>query len=298
MNTTTEAEPLDHAPTEHVVLPVPVVDWTTVVKAGNPGKEPTRGRLRELRRKRHLTDGITVTRRGDRSLQGRANYYSVLSALAARSRQEGNDEDAAELERSASELETRFRERLQQFLCAHDLEDLPEADFCEELAAATAKRLAGWRRLHQALLAAAVVVGTDGNIAHLHGTSPRGEPVEVDLPQLLLERQSLTVGDTVWVLSRVVGDAVLVELLPAIRVQLPNWKRERIRTELAGLVDITWPQESRVAGDDGLAEDDRAARAEHYRSTVAADLTMEQMAQLKAAAAAGQIPRRRLRPAG
>jgi hypothetical protein len=68
----------------------------------------------------------------------------VLSALAARSRQEGNDEDAAELERSASELETRFREKLQQFLGTHGLEDLPEADFCEELAAATAKRLAGF----------------------------------------------------------------------------------------------------------------------------------------------------------
>jgi hypothetical protein len=298
MNTMPEDEPLDHAPTGHVVLPVPVVDWTTVVKARDPTREPTRGRLRELRRKGHLADGIAVTRRGDRSLQGRASYYSVLSALAARCRQEGADEDAAELEQSASELETRFREQIQDFLRTHHLADLPDADFCEELATATAEQLARWRRLPQALLAAAVVASTDDNITHLHGASPRGEPVEVDLPRLLLERQSLTIGDTVWVLSRVVGDAVLVELLPAIRVQLPNWKRERIRTELAGLVDITWPQESQVAGDDGLAEDDRAARAEHYRSTVAADLAMEQMAQLKAAAAAGQIPRRRLRPAG
>jgi hypothetical protein len=298
MNTVTEAESLDRTPTEHVVLPVPIVDWTAVVKAENPGKEPTRGRLRELRKKGHLTDGITVTRRGDRGLQGRANYYSVLSALAARSRQEGNDEDAAELERSASELETRFREKLQQFLSAHDLEDLPEADFCEELAAATAKRLAGWRRLHQALLAAAVVIGTDGNTAHLHGTSPRGEPVEVDLPQLLLDRQSLTAGDTVWVLSRVVGDAALVELLPAIRVQLRDWKREHVPTELSGLVDTIWTKEPPAAGDDGLAEADRAAQAEHYRSTAAANLTMDQIAQLKAAAAAGHIPRRRLRPAG
>ncbi|MBO0805664.1 MAG: hypothetical protein J2P25_21635 [Nocardiopsaceae bacterium] len=159
--TTTCGEPEDQVPVHPVVLPAPVVDWATVVRAGSPAREPTRGRLRELRKKGQLDEGITVTRRGEHGLEGRANYYSVLSMLAARCRQAGHDDDAVELERAGSELEARFRERLQSFLGRHALSELPEADFSDELTAATAERLAGYRRLREELLAAAVVVNAE-----------------------------------------------------------------------------------------------------------------------------------------
>jgi len=297
MSITTGVEPLDQAPTGHVVLPVPVVDWTTVVKAGDPAREPTRGRLRELRKKGQLGDGITVTRRGERGLQGRANYYSVLSALAIRCRQAGHDDDAVQLERSASELEARFREQLRGFLSSHDLGDLAAADFAGELAVATAEKLAEWQGLPEALFAAAVVAGLDADVAHLYGSSPRGHPIEVDLPRLLLNRHSLVVGDVVWVFSRVVRDAVVVELLPAIRVQLRDWKSEHVQAKFAGLVDIARTREPSAA-DDGLTDMERTDYADRYRATGAAGLTAEQMAALTSAAAAGEMPRRRLRPAG
>lgn len=218
--------------------------------------------------------------------------------LAARCRQEGHDEDAAELEQSASELEARFRGRLQSFLDKHSLADLPDAEFSDELTAATAERLAAaWRRLRDELLAAAVVADVEGDVAYLRGTSPRGLPIEVDLPRVLLTRQSLEPGDAVWVFRRPLGDAVLIELLPATRVQLPC--PDRVNSELAGLtVDAIWHGEPAGVADDGLTDAERAGYASHYQETAAADLTADQAAQLKRAVAAGRVPRRPLRPAG
>src|ERR1700730_97009 len=193
-------------PVRHAVLPLPVIDWTAVVKADNPTREPTRGRLRELRKKHRLSGGVTVWRRGHRGLHGRATYYSVLSALAARSRQEGHGEEAAALEKAAAQVEGQFSERLELFLSHNSLAQLPQAEFFDELTTVTAQRLANWSGLFQALLAAARVQEVEGDVAHLEGSSPRGGSVAVDLPRALLERQSLKSGDLVWVFSRIVGD--------------------------------------------------------------------------------------------
>lgn len=295
MTAAVDTDPLDEKPGD-LIVPWPLVEWPAVVRAADPAREPTRGRLRELRKQGRLTDGITVTRHGDRGLQGRANYYSVLSALAERCRQDGNEADAAALARSASELEARFRDRLKAFLATCVLADLADASFSEELAIATAKGLAGWRHMHRVLLASAVVTSMDGDIVHLRGASPRGLPVDVDLPRPLVERQSLTTGDLAWVFSRVMGDAALVEIIPALRV--PIGSREAIRTPTAPDIqfDIFWHGEPRAVGDDGLTDDERAAYAKRYRDAGAASLTDQQMAAIETAA--GETPRRRLRPAG
>lgn len=279
-------------------MPLPVIDWKTVVKADNPTREATRGRLRELRKKHQVTDGVTVWHRGRRGLQGRSTYYSVLSALAARSRQEGHNEEATGLERAAAQLEDQFSARLELFLSHHSLLQLPQAEFFDELTAATAQRLAEWSRLLQALLAAARVDEIEGDVAHLEGSSPRGGSVAVDLPRALLERQSLKTGDLVWVFSRIVGDAALVELLPAIRIQVQSDTPGRAPSGLGVLIDVEAPEGRLGEEPDGLTDEERAEYAEHFNATIGADLTTEELVDLRADVAAGRVARRRLRPAG
>jgi hypothetical protein len=281
------------------VLPLPVIDWTAVLKADNPMRKPTRGRLRELRKKDQVSAGVTIWNRDRRGLQGRSTYYSVLSAFAARSRREGRDREAEELELDASVLEDQFSERLELFLSHHSLGQLPQAEFFDELTVATARKLAGWTGLVQSLLAAARVREVGGDIAHLEGSSPRGESVAVDLPRTLLDRQSLSPGDLVWVFSRVVGDAAVVELLPAVRVEIsPDGSVQ----ELAGLrtlVDVTDALERRLAEEsDGLTAEARDDYAARFKAGVGGDLTAAELADLRADALAGRLPVRRLRPAG
>jgi hypothetical protein len=299
MGTATDVGWAGQAPVRHVVLPLPVIDWMTVVKADNPMREPTRGRLRELRKKHRVSAGVTVWHRDRRGLQGRSTYYSVLSALAARSRREGHDEEAETLEQAASQLESQFSGRLERFLSHHSLAQLPQAEFFSELTAATAERLAGWSGLVQVLLAAARVHEVEGDVAHLEGSSPRGGPVTVDLPRALLERQRLRSGDLVWVFSRVVGDAALVELLPAIRIEMHPGNSGQGLTGLRSLVDVADAPEGRAAEDsDGLTTEERDDYAERFKAAVGGDLTAAELSDLRADAAAGRLPRRRLHPAG
>jgi hypothetical protein len=282
-----------------VIVPMPVVDWKTVVQTDNPAREATRARLRELRQKKLVAAGVTVSRHKGRKLQGRATYYSVLAALAARCRQEGQDDDADFLADAASQLESRFAARLRQFLTHHPLKALPEAQFFDELTKATAEKLAGWTRLPDELLAAAQVSDIEAGIAHLEGTSPRGDPVAVDLPRALLDRQELATGDLVWVSTRLLGSATLVEVLPAVRVwhDMKDFNAHPLRL-LSALAGAGTPINSSARGSDGLDPDERMALAARFRATAGADLTTEDLADLRRDAAAGQLPRQRLRPAG
>jgi hypothetical protein len=293
--TSTTLERQAEEPSGETVMPLPIVEWTTVVKADDPIREPTRGRLRELRKKQHVSEGVTVYRRGKRGLEGRSTYYSVLAAFAARSRREGHDDEALEFERGASLLEAEFAARLETYLSRHSLSQLPQADFFPELTTATARELARWDRLINAVLAVARVDEIAGDIAHLEGTSPRGTPVAVDLPRALLERQSLTTGDRVWVFSRVVGDAAVVEVLPAIRVQVRLHPHDVVHSWLPVFVDTARHE---PAPADGLTDAERAEFAEEFAATVDADLSAEDLTGLRADLDAGRIAVRRLRPAG
>jgi hypothetical protein len=298
MSTPADGRRPGQMPVRHAVLPLPVIDWTVVVKTDNPTREPTRGRLRELRKKYRVSGGVTVWRRGYSGLRGRATYYSVLSALAARSRQEGHGEEAAELEKAAAQVEGQFAERLELFLSHHSLAQLPQAEFFDELTTVTAQRLANWSGLLQALLAAARVHEMEGDVAHLEGSSPRGDPVAVDLPRALLERQSLKSGDLVWVFSRIVGDAALVELLPAVRIQMRSSGSEQEPLWSSALIDVEAPEGRLGEESDGLTDEERAEYAERFNTTVGADLTAGELSALRADAATGRIVRRRLHPAG
>ena len=285
-------------PDGDIVLPFPVIDWTAVVKAGDPTREATRGRLRELRKKLQLTGGVTVPLRGSRGLEGRATYYSVLSALAAKSRRAGYIEDAERLETGASVLEREFATRLERFLTQHSLPQLAEADFFYDLTGATAQWIGECKHLPQTLLATARVDEIEGDVAHLEGSSPQGAAVAIDLPRALLDRQSLTTGDVLWVFSFVVGDAALVELLPAIRVR--RLRLDRLEFAFAEMLNALTvaPASDLAERADGLTAEERAEYATQFRSTIGADLTANEISDLRGDLAAGRVTLRRLRPAG
>jgi hypothetical protein len=280
-----------------LVVPLPVVDWRTVVEADRPGRAATVGRLRELRKKNLVAAGVTVARREGGRLRGRSTYYSVLTALAARSRADGHHRDAAFLGDAASALESRFAGSLREFLTHRPLRELPEAPFFAELARATAESLSAWSRLPEDVLAAAAVSEVEGSRAHLEGTSARGEPVTVDLPRALLDRDGLTAGDLVWVSARLLGSAALVELLPAVEVQLDvqGLDADSPLRLLSGQVPAAAPGQP---GSDGLDAGERTAAAAKYREAVAASLSPGELAGLRQDAAAGRLGRRSLRPAG
>jgi hypothetical protein len=281
-----------------VVMPRPVVPWTTVVQADDPTRAATLGRLRELRKKHRVTAGVTVPRRGERRLEGRATYYSVLSVLAARCRQEGHEEAAAEMVQAAEKVEGDFSGRLKTFLRDHTLADLPAAEFFDDLATATAECVAAWSRRAPDLLAVARVNDMADVLARLEGTSPSGEPVAVDLPRALLDRQSLTTGDLVWVFSRSVGDAAMVELLPAMCVAVEAKSAGDTFHALAKFVKPPLVSPLSGAGSDGMTDEERKAFADRFNATVGANLSGEDVARLQGYVVAGRLPRRRLRPAG
>jgi hypothetical protein len=216
------ADNLDAAVLSDVVVPLPVVTWTAVVQADNPTRPATIGRLRELRGKDRVTPGVSVPLRGTgkRGLAGRATYYSVLSVLAAKSRQEDRPEAAAALVEAASELEKRFAAQLTEYLGDQPLAALPEADFFYDLAEATAVHVSAWTEDTSSLLAAAEVGEVTGDLVELDGSSLRGDPVGLGLPRAVVDSQSLDQGDLVWLFSRVAGNAAVTDLLPALKVGL------------------------------------------------------------------------------
>lgn len=252
-----------------------------------------------MRKKHRVTAGVSVARRGERRLEGRATYYSVLSVLAARCRQEGHEEAAAKMVQAAAKVEDDFSGRLKTFLRDHSLADLPTAEFFDDLAVATAECVAAWGRRAPYLLAVARVNEVADAFARLEGTSPNGEPVAVDLPRALLDGQSLTTGDLVWVFSRSVGAAAIVELLPAMRVAIRTASAGVEFRALTRLVEPSLLVSPLLdARSDGMTDDERRASVGQFHATVGANLSTDDVERLQGYVAAERVPRRRLRPAG
>jgi len=199
---------------------------------------------------------------------------------------------------AAEKVEDDFSERLKSFLRDRTLADLPTAEFFNDLAAATAECVAVWSRRAPDLLAVARVNEMAGVLARLEGTSPDGEPVTVDLPRALLDRQSLTTGALVWVFSRSVGDAAMVELLPAMRVEFQTENAGDVFRSLTKFVKPPLISPTSDAQPDGLTDEERRAFARRFNATVGANLSAEDVARIQGYAAAEGFPKRRLRPAG
>jgi hypothetical protein len=199
---------------------------------------------------------------------------------------------------SAERLESAFAARLKGFLSEHALAELPTAEFFDELSTETAKCAAAWSKQSSGLLAVAQVGEIDDGLAHLEGTSPRGESIAVDLPSALLERQKLGLGDVVWIFNRFVGDAaVIVELLPAMHLRIDMQTDEALRA-LPALDRTLFPSSSLDSDHDGLTNELRIAYASRFSTGVGANLSADDVAALHQDVKAGRGPRRPLRPAG
>lgn len=250
----------------------------------NPGRAVTRGLLRSLRGQGRISSGVTVTRRGAQGLEGRATYNSALWAWSERCRLAGSDDDAQYLRKAATELEGRFADSISSFLLTHSLRELPEADFFPRLMDLTANAFVHCQSVHKLVLAAGTVQSVENGLGQVVGHTPTGAPATVDLPQWLLFTHRAVEGDPVWVLSRKVGDAALVEVEPALVVGL----------DLEFAAPLSWTREPELlTGDEG---DEEAAR--RYERTAAALPPSHYWDDLFADARAGKLPTRHLRPVG
>jgi len=271
-----------------VLLPAPVVGWEDVLRTGEPGREPTRARLRTLRLRGLLSEGVTAPRREGGRLSGSGTYYSVLWEWAERLRAEGHDKDASHLQQEARQVEATYGPRLATYLSQNSLEQLPAAAFFDHLNKRTAAALWRSERSCDLVLAAGAVVELTATVARILGAAPTGEETEVDLPARLTEQRSVPVGSPVWVVSRVVGGAAVVEVLPAVWAHLDDTASERFR----------WASPTWLAQPGSTDEELGAAAAERYDRTVAAMPDSDHVTGLLVDARAHGLPRRQLRPAG
>ena len=271
-----------------MLLPAPLVGWEDVLRAGEPGREPTRGRLRTLRLKGLLSEGVTVPRREGGRLSGSGTYYSVLWEWAERLRAEGQDKDAYRLEQDALQVEATFGLKLAAFLSQSSLDQLPTAEFFDQLNKRTAAALWRSERARRLVLLAGAVVELNATLARVLGTSPTGQETEVDLPARLLEQRGVGVGNPAWVVSRVVGGAAVVEVLPAVWAHLNHTASDWFR----------WASPAWLAHPGTTDDELEAAAAERYRQTASAMPDADHLAGLLADARTHGLARRQLRPAG
>lgn len=199
-------------------LPLPVVEWTTVVRSAEPLKKASRSRYRTLLKHGIASEGVTAALRGSTRLAGRRTFHSVLAALAVRAQQAGDAPGAAYLSKAATQLERRYAAELSEFLLRDTPENLPTADFYWPLMRDTDTALEGWESQTALVFATGRLAKTDGDSAHIEAITSTGEEVELLLPRLLTDEQGINNGDSVWVFRRLVGHAAVVDVLPAVAV--------------------------------------------------------------------------------
>lgn len=275
------------------VLPVPVVEWDTVVRAYRPTERATRQRLRLLRSKFGIR-GMNVHLRDATGLRGSSTFFSVLVVFAAHAEREGDHEAAEQLSESARELEQRFGDQLKDYLARCPAEDLPRAAFFEELMSATIQGLLAWRAPQTGMTAAVVIDDFDGPIAHLEGNVTVGYASSVEVPRLLLEQADLGPHDRAWVFSSMLESVALVEVLPAIQVDCAGMLHVE---HMAWLTGRDQHNDSPV-GTDGMTKSEREQVADDFHAGVGSRMSPQEIAESKRAARAKGLPKRVIRLAG
>ncbi|MEU4193214.1 hypothetical protein AB0E69_15060 [Kribbella sp. NPDC026611] len=200
-------------------VPAPIVSWETVVRMSDPTHEPSRERLRTLKRARTAYDGIRVTHRAHGRANGSATYYSAVTALAAAVKQTGDEDTAQQLSDSGSKIEARFKEPLRLFLSVSSMDQLEVAPFYADLIKETWKALdVVWPKLDGSLIAGQVKE-TRNDLTHIL-VDYWDEPARVDLPAGLLAKLNVHTGDWVWIIRRLVQSAAVLTVLPAVSARI------------------------------------------------------------------------------
>jgi hypothetical protein len=189
-------------------------------------------------------------------------------------------------------VESRYSEDLKGYLSNRGLDELPGADFFGGLSSMTALELCKVPSLTNLVLAAGTVTDVGPSTVQVDGRSPLNEATRVDLPAELFPTGGVP-GEPVWVLSRLVGSAALVEVLPARTTTFTVTRTDREQWLRWG---GEWLESMPLTGDvTGMSDE---AVAGLYESTGAARLSGDHIRRLHEAADAGMIPVRQLRPVG
>jgi hypothetical protein len=288
-------------------FPPPLMEWGVVLSALDPTRQPTRGWGRQLREQGRLSDGVKVARRGTHGLQGSGTYNSVLWVWADRCRSAGHEVDAAHLQDTARDLERRFEPLLKPFLAVHDLAQLPDAPFFDDLTRLTADALTRHASCLQDVVLASGLLRLDVDHLSVLGHRPDGQAAVVDLPAHFPGLDELRAGMCVWVTSTWLGRGVYVGVEETVPVALPPDLAEQLlwtrvpslpdSTHGLALTDLTKVRVQTTSDEaaDVLAEADAAA---HYEATVAGRPDPEYWDELFDRAREGRVAFRHLRPVG
>jgi len=209
-----------------VRLPDPVVDWRDLLRAADPTRQPTEGRLRHLKATGAISSGITVRHRSERGLTGRGTLYSGLWGWTLRLQRAGHVDEAGRLAKEACHVETEFGDVLASFASSNPLAALPSAPFFPEIANATARAMATSEHVLDDVVGAGSWVQHDGSFAVISGVAPTGEPLAIHLPLQLLEAVGVRFGEQMWVLEFSQGSAGIIEIVHATLASLPDLPQE------------------------------------------------------------------------
>jgi hypothetical protein len=182
------------------------------------GDVPTRSRYRTLTSKGIVSKGWRVPRRADHGLEGSGKFHSVLTALAVKALNSGDEVGASYLGAQAKRVEDAFGEEVVDFLKDRTVAELPAAAFYARLLRATDDAIGGWSRCVDFVYGTGVVLAVDEEDLRLDVVTNNGEAIEIALPPQLADLQGLTAGANVWVWRALIGRRANVELLKAVEM--------------------------------------------------------------------------------
>jgi hypothetical protein len=253
--------------------PSPMVSWTDLVAADAPTEVPTRHRLKALHKRNEVTDGVRVTLRDGQRAQGKASYHSVLSVWATRLRRLGHVSEADRLRDAGSKIEKTYDHYLRAYLSQHGLDDLPRADFFARLVGDTAAALASIRFVSdEGVLFVGEVKARRGRTWPIEGHDADGVPQYVNVLDRVLSQRNLGQGALVLVIERMVGNAAVTEVEPAVRL----------------------PSNAELLEGPPFGDDEYKELAKRYRKTGARVPSADERAADHAALADSAQPRRRI----
>lgn len=202
----------------HHLTPAPIIEMSDLA-----GDVPTRSRYRTLASRGIVSAGWQVPERTGHGLSGSRKYHSVLSTLAVKALNAGDESGAAYLGAEALKVEERFGAAVVQFLRDRPAVDLPSAAFYKRLVQATDDAIGKWPKRIDFFYGAGVILAIDDEDVRIDVINKKGETVELALPAELARIQGLDVGGNVWVLRNFMGRRATVEVLRAVDM---DWEDE------------------------------------------------------------------------
>lgn len=253
--------------------PSPMVPWTDLVTADAPTEAPTRHRLKALHKRNEVTDGVRVTLRDGRRAHGKASYHSVLSVWATRLRRLGHVSEADRLRDAGTRIEKTYDRYLRAYLSQHGLDDLPRADFFARLVKDTATALVGINFVSDdGNLFIGEIKARRGHTWPIEGHDADGVLQRTIVLDRVLSRRNLRQGALVLVTERMVGNAAVTEVEPAVRL----------------------PSDAELLEGPPFGDDEYAELAKRYRKTGAQGPSADERAADHAALDDSTLPRRRI----